>query len=392
MLTTLPQESKEEEYLDYKWMNNLTYFIELLLLKYFKASFHVLSYPEIQVGLFKDLLAQKELQLKDQMILLRLSLLDSDWRFCEQQEKLTQTLVAQLPEGLREDHQLVMKTLEGWKWLFNFQESNVVSRRIYLSKASKCFQQQRVSQQPFSLNADWQLIGQLGSILAKSNELFGSLESSLEYLRELKGEDEGSLSNQMLRVLENMLLMEQGAQEQQYSGMMGLMALVRDTDESVLMVVTLAVRYFKRQGFKDRSSHAQLIQIANAKSDVYNDLELEMLKTYTLKYAYQMQPFDLVEFFKDYPEEERLYPLYQFYQYYYILSFLMKQSSLEAKLQPLLFKYTQLINNHLPYLKSPKALLKTLSLLTKIYRHYQLDRLALSQIDTYVLSDQSLLV
>ncbi len=93
-------------------------------------------------------------------------------------------------------------------------------------------------------------------MLAKSNELFGSLEGSLEFLRELKSEDLESLSNQMLRVLENMLLMEQGSPEQQCQGMMGLMGLVRDTDESVLMVVTLAVRYFKRQGFSDKSSHA----------------------------------------------------------------------------------------------------------------------------------------
>ncbi len=95
MLTSLPQETRPEEYLDYKWMNNLGHFIELLLLKYFKASFHVLSYPEIQVGLFKAVLAPKtDLQLKDQMILLRLALLDGDWRFCEKQESLAETLVA----------------------------------------------------------------------------------------------------------------------------------------------------------------------------------------------------------------------------------------------------------------------------------------------------------
>ncbi len=98
-----------------------------------------------------------------------------------------------------------------------------------------------------------------------------------------------------------------------------------------------------------------------------------------------------MEFFKEYPEEEVLYPLYQFYQYYYVLAFLLKQSPLDARLQPLLFKFTQLVNRHLPLLKSAKALLKTVSLLTRIYRQFQLDRLALSQIETYILSNESLL-
>ena len=163
------------------------------------------------------------------------------------------------------------------------------------------------------MDPDWKVVGETGEVLVYSNALLGSLEKTVEFLKNMKNTDMESVSNQVLRVVENMLLLEQGTGEQQYQGLMGLMGLVRDTDEYLCLVLTLLLLYFKRQGFKDRSSHGLLVQIANAKSDVYGDVELEMLKTYTLKYAYSVEPFDLLSFFQDYPEEEVLYPLYQFY-------------------------------------------------------------------------------
>ena len=58
------------------------------------------------------------------------------------------------------------------------------------------------------MDPDWKVVGETGEVLVYSNALLGSLEKTVEFLKNMKNTDMESVSNQVLRVVENMLLLE----------------------------------------------------------------------------------------------------------------------------------------------------------------------------------------